>query len=289
MRKAIFILVIGFLLPLRSFAAASGVIDYPYIGLQFTIPDGWQGQEQNNSYLIQAAGKTGFISLMENNARQLTQLKQEFKRGLLATNIQLQHSGPIETLQNKKKVTGIGAVFSGHIDGVATKAYVINLINPYGHGMTIVAAAPARHYTENYKKLARQIAHSIVFSRPERSDQTTRWEQKLYNHQLTHTKKRSDTNNDQLTKISYTFCQNHALHYAFNHHTSTDASNRFSFSQSTEMGEGQWRVISSSNGKAHLQLRLDNGHTVSYIISAHDATVYLNKEAYKLANASDCR
>ncbi len=39
----------------------------------------------------------------------------------------LRRSGPIETLRNKKKETGIGAVFSGRIDGIISKAYVINL------------------------------------------------------------------------------------------------------------------------------------------------------------------
>jgi len=189
----------------------------------------------------------------------------------------------------KKTIKGIGAVFSGHLDGAAAKAYVINLINPYGHGITIVAAAPTSHYTDDYKKLARKIADSVIFSHPETSTQTTRWEKKLYDHQLTHIKKRNDTNNNQVTKITYNFCRNHSLHYAFNHHTSTDASNRFSFSQSAEMGEGQWRIITDSHGKAHLQTRLDNDHTDSYIISAQDGTIYLNKEAYKSAKSRYCR
>ncbi len=288
MRKVVLILIIGILLPLRSFAAVKGVVDYPYIGIQFTIPDGWQGQEQANSYLIQSANKTGFISLMENNARQLAQLKQEFEHGLVAANIQMQRSGPIETLRNKKKETGIGAVFSGRIDGIISKAYVINLINPYGHGITIVAATPVHHYTNDYKKLARQIANSVVFSQPKTSTHTPQWEKKLYGHQLTHIKKRNNKNNDQFTKISYSFCQNHSLHYAFSRHTTIDASNRFSFNQSAEMGEGQWRIITDSKGKAHLQLRLNNGHTTSYTISAHDGIIYLNKEAYKSAKSRYC-
>ncbi len=171
-----FLIALSFTLLLSNnvFAAQSRQVNYPYMGIKFTVPTNWSGQEQKNNYLIQSKNKSGFILLFENNAKNMKQLKYDADKGLFTKNIQLTRSGPFDKPATKEKQR-LGAEFHGYVNGMPAKAYIIGLINPFGTGITIIAAATTNNYSTDYKKIATQIASSVIFSLPKIATETVKW------------------------------------------------------------------------------------------------------------------
>ncbi len=273
-----------------ALALETGQVDYPYLGFKFTIPEGWYGQEQDDSYLIQSQKTPGLIVLFENPARAPQQLKQEADRGIFTQNVQLKRSSDFDDLSSKKEYRqGLGASFSGRIDGVKAKAYIIGLLNPFGPGVTIAAATSADKYSDEYKKLAQQLANSIVFSAPKVAPKSVAWEGWLQNARLTYLKSTSDYDSGSSTKRVYDFCRDHTFSYYSNSHSSFDASGGFGFSQSSDIKNGRWKIATGPKGETLLQLAFDNGKTASYTLEDRDGKTYLGNTRYFYGKSDRCR
>lgn len=114
-----------------------GEVGYPFLGIQFTIPEGWIGREMEFGYMIASNTEPGFVLLRTHEARTVEVLKQESGAGIVddvGTNLQL--AGEIESVTGQ----GIGAHLSGTVEFQPAKAYVAAVINPFGKGVVVLAA-----------------------------------------------------------------------------------------------------------------------------------------------------
>ena len=71
----------------------------------------------------------------------------------------------------KINATSIGGVFEGIVEWTPAKAYVIGMLNTHGLGVTIIATTAKNNYSDKFKQLAKQVAQSVQFTVPKKSDE----------------------------------------------------------------------------------------------------------------------
>ncbi len=277
------------LLSNNAFAAQTGRVNYPYQGIEFTVPPTWLGQVQKNSYLIQTKNKSGFVLLFKNNAKNLWQLKYDADKGFFTNNIQLERSRPFDRLSAKgERKRGLGAEFHGYIRGTPAKAYIIGLINPFGAGITIIAIATTNNYSADDKKIATQIANSVIFSPPKMAPATIWWQHHLLNAQLTYLTTRGNNKSGNRRQKIYNFCSNHAFYYSSNTRSTINATSTFGYMQATNTRHGRWKIGTGDQGRTLLHLRFDNGYVTTYPLEDRTGKPYLNNTPYLYARATHC-
>jgi len=145
-------------------AQTTGEVNFKTLGIKFIIPDGWVGQEVQGGYIIGHNTEPGFAFLTLHEYTSVAQLEQEAQQGITEQNgTNLSLSGELKPLGKQ----GIGGEYGGTLEGKKVKAYILGLVNPYGNGVTIMAAATPEQYSEKHKQVALQLANSIRFSKPE--------------------------------------------------------------------------------------------------------------------------
>ncbi len=290
MTTRIIFLLFTLMLSSNVLATQTGKLTFPAMGLQFTLPDGWSGQQQGGGYYIQSANDPGFILLFENFATTTKQLKEQMNNGLSQQSIQLKRSGDFVAYKKGNK-KGIACQFKGHIDNAGAQAWVISLINPDGPGLSIVAAASVKKSSDKYKKLATQIADSVVFSAPDvaKKDASTRqWQQWLQNARLSRVNNIADKDiNKHNTKV-YKLCRNHTFYYSHNSRSSIDTDNSFAFSSTNNITYGHWQLGNGKDKTPVLNLHYDNGQTDSFPLSFKAGKVALNNESYAYSRIDHC-
>lgn len=152
-----------------SHAAQTGRVDYPYLGIQFTIPQEWQGQEDGEGFLMGSKTVPGLLGVLLNDATSPEDLRREADKGIVDETIQLSRSSDFVQVG----VEGLGAEFSGYVQGQKAKAFLIGTINPFGKSVTVAALTSHDQYSEKHKQLAFEIVNSLAFAVPKESSQLT--------------------------------------------------------------------------------------------------------------------
>ncbi|MBZ0244992.1 MAG: hypothetical protein K8H85_03510 [Cyclobacteriaceae bacterium] len=269
-----------------AFSQKTGEVDYPYLGIKFTIPPQWKGGESGDGFLIISDTQPGLIFMVPHDVNDLDILKREAEAGLQEEGVVLQKTGGFDEVGKG----GVGAEFEGIIQGQSAKAYVVGIINPFGNGVSIISATTTEMYTDVYKKLAQQIAMSIQFSEPIEAPVTQEWRDALKGAKLTYMN--SDYSSGGVSVGGYstysgysshseiTLCANGYFSYYSSDSFSVDTGGGFANSAGNNNGQGNWEVTSSGNGEPVLKLLFNNGKTHSYQLSYKDKKTYLNDTRY---------
>ncbi len=272
-----------------SRAQQTGLVDYPSLGIRFTIPEGWKGMESGEVFLMGSDTQPGLIILMTHQESQIQRLKAQAEAGLIDEGVNLQKAGEFE----KVGVEGVGAEFSGSIQGTPAKAYVAAIINPFGTGVTMVAATDIPNYSSLYKQLANEIVNSLQFSKPIEPPITQEWRQTLQGAKLTYLNSYTSSGYDSYGGYS-------------NHEEILLCGNRFNFYKSTSMSvdaggayangggnssnTGSWNVIGNGTGLPILQLTYDNGNVSEFELEYKGEKTYLNGYRYfRTYDHGECR
>lgn len=64
-------------------AQETGQKDYPTLGISFTIPDGWLGQEGQGVYMMGSNSIPGLILVMPSSVASLDAMRQEARAGVV--------------------------------------------------------------------------------------------------------------------------------------------------------------------------------------------------------------
>lgn len=269
-----------------AFSQKTGEVDYPYLGIKFTIPPDWKGAESGDGFLIVSDTQPGLIFLVAHEVNDLDILKQEAEAGIQEEGVVLQKSSGFEEVGKG----GVGAEFDGIIQGQQAKAYVVGVINPFGYGVSIIAATTKGMYTDAYKKLAQQIAMSIQFSEPIEAPVTQEWREALKGAKLTYMNSNYSSGGVSVggysTYSSYsshteiTLCPNGNFSYFSSNSFSVDTGGAFAGSAGDKDGQGSWEVTNNGTGEPVLNLLFNNGKTHSYQLSYKDKKTYLNDTRY---------
>ena len=83
------------------------------MGIQFNVPKGWQGFEDEDAYIMQSSSMSGAVVIMLNESQLITDLKREADQGIVdGFTTALKRSSDFNQIGSE----GLGAEFSGLFD-----------------------------------------------------------------------------------------------------------------------------------------------------------------------------
>ncbi|HMQ89233.1 MAG TPA: hypothetical protein PKB07_16660 [Flavilitoribacter sp.] len=278
----LFLLLSGF----ASFGQVTGEIDYKYLGVSFTIPEGWMGQEAEMGYLMASNSVPGLILLLPHDQQyNLEQLKTQAQAGLNEGNgTYLQLSGPLADLGNGS----IGGTFAGTLEQQPAKAYIIGMCNPYGKGLSIIAVTTSDQFNGNYETYAKAVKNSVKFRKPEAREDIGEWKEWMKNVKLTYMESYNSISPgvDGMTGGGYSLskeidlCGAGYFIYYGSSNISTGSDNSSAYSNSRDNGSGKWDIQTGPDGNPVLVLNFNTGETASYTLTYADKKLYLNGTRY---------
>lgn len=279
----------GLLFVSDTLAQQTGEVNYPSLGIRFTIPAGWKGAESGEVYVMGSDTQPGLIFLMTHEENQLDKLKAQAEAGLIDDGVSLQKSGALEEVGKE----GIGAEFSGSIRGTAARAYVAAVINPFGTGVTVLAATDVPNYSDAYRKLAREVAMSLQFSQPVEPPVTQEWRNTLQGAKLTYLDSYSSSSYSSYggysSREEILLCGDRFSFYKSSS-MSIDTGGAYASSGGNSANTGRWEVTTSGAGVPVLRLQFDNGSVSEYELDYRDKKTYLNDYRYfRTYDHGECR
>ena len=265
----------------NSNAQDVGVKEYPFLGIQFTIPENWFGRETEIGYLLGSNTEPGFILLLTHESKTLISLKQEASKGIIDDNgTSLQLSGELDNLGDK----AVGGIFSGLIEYQPAKSYISAVINPFGQGVMVMAATSTDSFSSRYVELAKEVANSLKFAHPKESPVATEWKESLKGAKLTYMKTTGGSDysgySGTSSRSEFLLCSNQQFSYYSSNSSSFDINAGFGSSNSTNSGQGKWEVATGGDGSALLNMYFNDGREFEYAITYEDSKTYLNGTRY---------
>ena len=271
------IILIAVLFTTNLFAQKTGRVDYKTLGISFTIPDGWVGQETEASFIMGSNTVAGFILLIPNGITSMSAMEMEARKGISEENgTFLQLDGELEKINNNT----IGGEYKGLIEWSKCKAFMIGKVNPFGNGVTVLAATTSQLYSAEYKKLAKQVAASIQFSKPVLPEVSKQWSETLKNARLTYMNTVSSYDGGFSDKIVIDLCAQGYFRHSSNSSMAFDTDAGFGSSHANDKGAGTWKVTANAAGQAVLQLNFNDGSISEYVITLEDGKTFLNGTRY---------
>ncbi|MBT8218311.1 MAG: hypothetical protein KJP00_00690 [Bacteroidia bacterium] len=269
-------------------AQQTGRVDYPYLGLSFTIPPGWQGQETESGFLMGSHTEPGVILILPSDVNSLEILESNAHAGISDENgTHLQLSGNLDRTGSN----GVGGTFEGMLEWQSAKAYIIGMINTFGDGVTIMVATSKEAYASIHSQLAKQIAASIQFSEPVIPPVAKQWGEALKGTRLKYMHS-SYSNDGSYGDSGYTMgssssseetihlCAEGYFKYSSSNSMSFDTGGGFGSSSGNGKGAGEWKVVGNASGQAVLQLNFSNGEVYEYVITQDGEKTMLNGSRY---------
>ncbi len=269
-------------------AQQTGKIDYPYLGVSFQVPAGWQGQEGDGVFLMGHQSIPGLLLISSVEAASLQQMQQEAQSGFVepASGTNLQLASTIESIGQN----AIGGEFAGTLENQQAKAYIIGVFNTSGgESATIMAVTLANMYDARHKSAAMEVYKSFRFYPPVVPPVVNEWKERLSGVRLTYM--------DTYTSIDYSnpnyttgggyskeekidLCPNGAFNYNDNCNVSVDYPNVGGYRDSKKGGAGTWKVVANASGLPVLQLTFHTGEVWTYELTREGDKTFLNGNRY---------
>lgn len=268
------------------FSQATGKVDYKHLGVSFTIPNGWMGQEAEMGYMMGSNNVPGLILMLPHDqSYNLEQIKAQAQAGLNegnGTNLQL--AGQLTPLGKG----AVGGEFTGTLEWQAAKAYIIGMTNPHGLGLTILAITTSDKYNDQYPGYAKAVMNSVQFRQPESKEDIGEWKEWMKNVKLTYMESYSSISPgvDGMTGGGYNLskeidlCGAGYFNYYGSSNISTGSNNTSAYNNSNSQGNGTWDIRVGADGNPLLVLSFNDGSTSSYTLTYKDKKLYLNGTRY---------
>jgi hypothetical protein len=288
MKYFILTILIMTFLQFNSQSQQTGLVEYPELGLAFTIPDGWFGQESEGVYLMGHNTTPGFILIMPHSEKlSVESMLGESRQGInFSDGTYLKPMGEIKKLDE----SSIGGEFEGLFEYEAARAYLVGMANSYGNGITIISLTSAAAYQAPlYETLARQVKESVVFSQPAQvtdknvAGSVDDWKNQLAGTKLTFMESYSSGGTyggGYNMKTEIHLCQ--AGYFRYFDESLITAGSDYSTASSggTSKGDGSWE-ISSAKGFSWLVLNFLDGNRKEYRLEwGPEQKLFLNGERF---------
>lgn len=277
--KTLSFLFCSLLFSLSLAAQQTGKVDYPNLGISFTIPDGWVGQETDGGFMVGHYTIPGLILLSPHEVRTLEDMKREASMGMSdGVTIDLRLSAAIKTLA----ANAISAEYTGTIQGQSARAVAIGLINTEGSGVNIIAMSTTGEFSPALETAAMDIYRSLVLKKADTGDLIRQWKDGLANSRLTYMESYNSTpsydggiGGGMNSKTVIDLCREGYFNYSSQGSISLGGDGISGSSSGSNRGNGTWS-IEAQTGEAVLVLRFHNGEVKSYSLDYRDDKVFLN-------------
>ena len=283
--KSFVILFLTFLV-LSASAQETGRKEYPNLGINFSIPDGWVGQEINGGYMLGSQQIVGMLMILPHQTQDKAQLRQEANAGFAdqeGTSLSL--AGEVVDFG----VDGLQAPFQGMLGWQQAKAYMISRINPLGYGVTVLAASTPEGFTPELQETAVRLAQQIELSEMVVPEVADSWSEKLKNARLTYMNSYYSSGGSYggySTGGGYSdqevidLCAQGYFRHSSSSTLSVDTGGAFGHAHDRGQGAGTWKVIGDTQGQPVLQLQFYDATVHEYTITAEGEKTFLNGKRY---------
>jgi len=274
-------LIVFILIQLHAFGQATGEVDYPVLGIKFTIPEGWKGRELDEGYIMGSESEPGLIYLMTHEANTLDELKAEAEEGIdEGGGTQFKLSGPVEQIGHE----GVGGHFTGTLEYEKAEAYLAAVVNPFGLGVTIMVITDPANFSPRQKDLAEKIANSFRFAYPKESPVVTEWQNALKGAKLTYLSSSGSSGysgySGSTSRTEILLCSNQQFSYYDSYSASFDSGAGFGSANNSDNGDGKWEVSGDGEERTYLLLHFNDGREFEFEIEEKDDKTYLSDSRY---------
>lgn len=273
---------------------SSGALGDRAWGIQFRPPTGWAGRKAGGLFVLGSDTHKGAILVMPHEATSLDELRAAAREGLAeGEGTRLKLVGQPVALGKE----GLGAEFTGTLEGKPAKAYAIGLLSPHGTGAVILAVVEPGSYSKAYPEFARAIASSTRFSRPEAPPVIGEWKRDLSGWRLTYLwsyfsggGSGAYVGGSQRTEID--LCPQGFFRYRDSSSLSADGGlgsgvNVSGTQQGKDQGQGQWEVLQRGTTPL-LRLTFHDGRVQEYELAFRERKLYLNGKRFFRGERADC-
>ena len=284
MKNKIYLSLLLLFSPLFLSAQLTGFVNYEKVGISFTIPSGWVGQEGDGVIMMGHESIPGVVILTTHNYS-LAELNSEAKKGVNEGNgTFLQLNGSIDKLASN----AIGAEFAGTMDWQAAKAYILGVANPHqGPGVSIMAVTLANMYSAEHEKVCKQVFNSIRFKKIDRSKELKEWKTWLSNVKLTYMDSYyssgytdGSVSVGSSSRVSIDLCSKGYFNYSSSSSTTISGAGVSGYGGDNDGGDGRWSIGIGPSGEPSLILSFQNGEKYTYRLEYSNEELYLDGDRY---------
>ena len=287
MRLLTFLMVTSLFIGLG--AQESGLKEFPSLGISFTIPNGWVGQENEMGYVMGSYSEPGILLAMTHQTSDLAQLRSEASAGVAdQQGTQLILASDIATFDSD----GIEAHYTGTISYQPARAFAVSLINPKGPGITLIYMTSTEMFKDAALDLVRSTARSFKFTKVKAQTvnnpgdpSNTNWNAKFQNARLTYMNSYYSSGGSYggySTGGGYSdqeiidLCGQGYFKFRSSSSMSVDTGGAFANSNSRGKGAGSWKIVNRNI----LELTFHNGEVKQYVLTSQDGKTMLNGYRY---------
>lgn len=281
-------IVLTLFLPLffiqNNIAQQTGFIQYDQLGIGFTVPNGWVGQEGQGMFVMGSHTEPGLVLLMPQDYPDLQTMQNNMLMGYAdQAGTVLRPVGEVEKLSNN----ALGVIYQGTVEGQPAKGYLVGVLNPHGSEVAILSVTTTQQYAETQPSVAKAIMNSLQFSKPKTGPIVDKWKYDLGNTKLTYMESYYSgsytpggiSGGYDIKKVFDLCSAGYFIHYGSNTMTAGgDFSSAYTGGRS--QGSGTWDVIVNGNAQPVLQLTFNNGEVWEFGLEWREKKLYLNGERY---------
>ena len=274
-------------------AQQTGDVFYDQLGIGFTIPEGWLGQEANGMFLMGSNTIPGLLLIMPQEATSLEAMKADLSNGYadaMGTNLM-----PVGGLTDLGRQS-FGTIYAGTLEGQPAKGYVIAAYNTLGQEVCILAVTLANMYTDAHETAAKTVWKSLHFEKPkvvqnkavatQAAPKGWDWKYELSGVKLTYKESYySSTYTDggisggyEINNV-FDLCPAGYFVYYGSNNMSAGGDYSSAYSSGSNRGSGTWDV-NDKNGQAILTLKFNNGEVWTYNLEWKDKKLFMNGKRY---------
>ncbi len=260
-------------------------VEYPSLGLSFSIPNGWVGQEYGDGYLIAHETIPGFVIISTHEANDLATLIKEAQIGLAddnGTNLKATSS------PTSFKTNGVACEYAGTMEWTPAKAYAIGLLSPNSGGIVILGASTEELFSETHISVVKEIANSVKFTKIIKPQPADQWNEMLQNVRLTYMSSYSSNTyggGGYSQKTTIDLCGEGFFNYKDD---DVNSFGQYAGAYSQQRGGGTWQLEPGRSADTPvLKLTFYNGEVYSYDLSMSEGKLLLNGYRYFRTYAND--
>lgn len=278
------------LFPLR--AQLTGSVSADSLGFSFTIPDGWQGGEQDGTWGMVSTEVPGTVMITTHEHRTLEALEQDMSKvdDQDPANRIARTGGPSHPLPN-----AVVMDFSGTLEWQPVQLCGIGLISDAGGpGLSIVAIAPGTRMDTALHRAALQVMRSVRFRRPVMPPVVAQWRTRLTGTRLTSLSSygsapsvEGSLGGGRSEQRTLDLCNEGRFHLRMASDVVIGGADATAAGSSANTVDGNWEVLANGTQGARLVLRAGDGSEEGFVLEDRDGATFLNGERWFRTTAAD--
>ncbi len=273
--------ILTFFFTLALSVCMSQKIEYPSLGVSFSVPIEFNGQETLYGYSMSDNINHRYMFIRPHGAKSIDVLDRHLNQSQIKMNGYTLYFNPSRERIDDQ---AFGKTFSATADqGYNFNGYAIIIMRDKGQGMSVISATPQSAAGTSPKDLAMSLYNSISFSTPVRDEKLKMWSDNLKNKHLINISSHyssdvaSEFSTGGDTQTDIWLCDNHTGHYKFKSSWSGSSSTGFTgYSTSANEIHGEWNIFYNLQSQPVLRIMDKKGNVMQFLLYFDGRNLSLN-------------